>query len=110
MSEVPPIAAIRCIAAIGRDVPKPAVSDRSKAPSLFDHLVGAAEQRKRESNAQRLGSIEVDDQLDFHRLLNRQVSRFGAVENPAGIDGGLAICIGKTGAVAHQAAGRSELT
>jgi hypothetical protein len=36
-------------------------------------LLGAAEQRKREGDAQRLGSIEVDDQLDFHRLVNRQV-------------------------------------
>jgi hypothetical protein len=32
------------------------------------------------------------------------------LRNLAGIDAGLAICIGKTGSVAHQAAGRGELT
>src|SRR5450759_4152207 len=35
---------------------------------LFDHLAGAAEQRQRNSDAERLGSLEVDDQFDFHGL------------------------------------------
>jgi len=30
----------------------------------FDHLVGAGEQRNWEREAKRLGSLEVDDQLD----------------------------------------------
>ena len=29
----------------------------------FDHLVGAGEQRERESDAERLGSLEINDQL-----------------------------------------------
>src|SRR6266568_282897 len=33
--------------------------------SLFDHLVGSAEQREREGEAQCLGSLEIYDQLDF---------------------------------------------
>ena len=57
-----------------------------------------------------LGDLEVDDQLNFHGLLDRQTGGIGAVGNTAGIDAGLAICIGKTGSVAHQAAGRGELT
>ena len=32
---------------------------------LFDHLVGAGEQRERESDAERLGSLEINDQLDL---------------------------------------------
>ena len=29
----------------------------------FDHLVGAGEHRERESDAERLGSLEINDQL-----------------------------------------------
>src|SRR2546430_9991980 len=36
-----------------------------EARRSFDHLVGAAEQRQRGSEAERPGSLEVDEQLDF---------------------------------------------
>src|SRR5262249_24776495 len=35
---------------------------------LFDHLVGAREQRWRQRNAEDLGGDQIDNQLDFHRL------------------------------------------
>jgi hypothetical protein len=40
---------------------------------LFNHLVGAAEQREGHRQAQRLGSFEIDEQLDFglHRPIRR---------------------------------------
>jgi len=38
---------------------------------LFDHLVGAEEQRERHVEAERLGSLEVDDHLDLRDLLDR---------------------------------------
>jgi hypothetical protein len=41
---------------------------------LFDHLVGAAEQRERDSDAERLGGLEVDDEFDRRGLLYGQVS------------------------------------
>src|ERR1700730_5960677 len=39
---------------------------------LFYDFVGAVEQREREGDAQRLGGLEVDDQLDFGGLLDSQ--------------------------------------
>jgi hypothetical protein len=47
---------------------------------LLDHLVGAAEQRKRARNPKRLGSFEVKYQLDVDGLLDRQISRFVTFE------------------------------
>ena len=49
-------------------------------PNLFDHMIGAGEQRKRERNPKRLGSFEVKNQLDLDGLLDRQISRFVTFE------------------------------
>src|SRR5262249_9941329 len=39
--------------------------------SLFDHLIGAPEERQRDCEAERRGGLEVQDQLDLGRLLHR---------------------------------------
>jgi hypothetical protein len=43
---------------------------RSKTAPLFDHLVGAKQDRLRHRKAERLGGLEVDDHLDACGLLN----------------------------------------
>jgi len=53
----------------------------------FDHLVGAGEQRRWHSEAKRLGSIEVDNKLEFRGLLHRQVWSL-ALEDPASVAAG----------------------
>ena len=47
----------------------------SNEDALFDHLVGAREQRWRDGEAERLGGLEIDHQLVFGRCLHRQVGR-----------------------------------
>jgi hypothetical protein len=46
-----------------------------KSRGLFDHLIGAGEHSLRNNKAERFGGLEVDDQLDFRNLDNRQISR-----------------------------------
>src|SRR5499427_1401454 len=42
---------------------------------LFDHLVGAGEHRPGNGKTERLGALQVDDKLEFGRLLDRNVGR-----------------------------------
>jgi hypothetical protein len=47
----------------------------------LDDLVGARQHRDRHVKPERLGRLEIDDQLVFGRLLNGKVSWFGPLEN-----------------------------
>jgi hypothetical protein len=53
----------------------------------FDHLVGAAEQRKRNGQPERLSGLEVDDQLDFRGLLDRHIGGALALEDAMDVAG-----------------------
>jgi hypothetical protein len=46
---------------------------------LFDYLVGAHQERGWHRQPEYLRGFEIDDQLDFNRLLDRQVSRLLAL-------------------------------
>lgn len=48
---------------------------------LFDHLISAGKQRRRDGQPQRLRGLEVDDQLELDRLLDRKVFRLSALED-----------------------------
>ena len=44
----------------------------------FDHGVGSGKQRRWEFDAERFGSLEIDDQLKLSWLLNGHIDHFGA--------------------------------
>jgi hypothetical protein len=46
-----------------------------KWPASFDYLIGPSEEHRRHVDAERLGGLEVDYQLELGRLLNRQIGR-----------------------------------
>src|SRR5262245_56665579 len=77
---------------------------------LFDHLVGAGEQRRGDFDVEQSCSLEVDHQLEFGRLHNRQIGGLSALEDTSSIDTNLAIHVGNTSAIAHQPAGLDILT
>src|SRR5882672_2268102 len=51
------------------------------AAKLFDHLVSADKNRGRYGEAERFGSLHVDQEFELGRLFNRQIGRLGAFEN-----------------------------
>ena len=64
------------------------MAHRRHGAELFDHLVGAKQNRWGYREAECLGGLEVDNHLKFYRHLNGQVGRLLATENAIDIDGG----------------------
>jgi hypothetical protein len=54
----------------------------------LDHLVGNGEHARRNGEAKRLGGLEIDDQLEFGGLLDRQITRLFALEDTVDIGRG----------------------
>jgi hypothetical protein len=77
--------------------------------SLFDHLVGAAEDRWRHSQTERLGGLEVEHQLILSRHLHRQIGRLLALENAIDVSCRAPVGIDRVGPVGDQAAAGDEV-
>src|SRR6516162_6602068 len=72
--------------------------------SLFDHLVGDGNQRRRDLEAKRFRRLEINDQFECCWLLNRQVGRIGTLDDLVDVNGGASTKIGKVYAVCDEAA------
>src|SRR5262249_11835815 len=70
----------------------------------LDHLIRPREERRRDGEAERLGSFQVNHEHEFRRLLNWEISRLGAPENLVDVGGGPAPQLRRTRAILYQAA------
>jgi hypothetical protein len=50
-------------------------------PGLFDHLVGARQERLRDRQAERLCGGQIEDEIELGRLLDRNVARLCSMQN-----------------------------
>ena len=48
---------------------------------LFDHLVGTKQERLGDRQPERLGGREIDDEIKFCRLLDRDIAGFRPAQN-----------------------------
>src|SRR6267143_2804254 len=88
--------------------PDVSVGSATEVAASFDYLVGAAEQRKWDGEAERLCGLEVYNQLDLRRLHDRQVGRLLALEYFPGVVADQTIIFRFIASVADYTAGRDK--
>ena len=54
---------------------------RSKTALLFDHLIGAKQKRVWDRQPDRFGGCQIDDQIKFGRLLDRDIAGLRSAQN-----------------------------
>src|SRR5262245_53757999 len=81
-----------------------ALGQKGTWPRLFDHLIRACEQHRWHGEIKHFRSRKIDDQIQFGRLYNWQVSRLLALEDATSIYTDLTKHISDVGAITHQPA------
>src|SRR5262249_18796143 len=76
----------------------------------FNHLVGDCEEPSWQAEAGCLCGVEIDHELEFGRLHDRQVRRLRALEDAANIDTSQAISLGDACCVAHTTTRLGKVT
>ena len=76
---------------------------KQSLPKLFDHLIGAGEERRRHFQIKRSRRDRIEDKLKLILLFDRDVSRLGAAQNFIHVIGGAPVAIEKVRPLGHQA-------
>src|SRR6516162_10569216 len=81
-------------------------SDAARGPSTpsFDHLVGEGEEIVGDFQSEPPRGSQVDYQLEFGRLMDRQLRGLGPLQNLRGIDAVLAVTLGDAHTVTQESA------
>ena len=69
---------------------------------LFDHLVGAGEDQRRDREAERVRGLEIDDEIEPDRLLDRQVGGARSLQDAIDIARGTARYIAEARCVGQK--------
>src|SRR5262245_26120128 len=77
--------------------------------SLLDDPIRLREHLRRNRQADLLGRLEIDDQLELRRLLDRNIARLGTFQNLVHIRGSAPAQVGNVHAVKHEPPGFSEI-
>ena len=62
-------------------VQEPSTASQAEIGALFNHFVGAGQQRSWYGDAERLGCLEIDGEFEFRRLLDWPIGSFFVFEN-----------------------------
>jgi hypothetical protein len=73
--------------------------------SSFDHSVRSRQHIRRDRQADLLGSLEIDHQLEFRGLLYRQIGRLGAFENFVHVDSYAPVAVCEVRPLGHEPTG-----
>jgi hypothetical protein len=60
-----------------------------ESTALLAHLIRPSQERLRDRQADGLGGLEVDEELELAGLLDREVARPGVLEDLVDVDGGM---------------------
>src|SRR5215467_14337557 len=77
---------------------------------LFDYLISALLEMQRHGETKRLGSLQVDDKIEFSWLQNWKFGGLFTFKDPSCVIACLPIRIGDAGCVAEQAASEGVLS
>src|SRR5438105_4175308 len=68
-----------------------------------NYLICLEEERRGNSESEGLGRLQVEDQLEFHRLLHGQIGGLGTLENLVDISGGTSEQLREACSIGHEA-------